>query len=354
MQPNLPSLCLSSLSSLAWVALYNRCSSFTTGAAQFARSCILALGLPCVIICPSIWSERERVRYPINKRRTVPLIAAASAFGVLVLAITGGPYLIAHLALHPGTQTTGAMPRVDYRQVSFRTADGLVLRGWFLPGRNGSTVILVHGYARDRSELIQEAGWLVENGYSALVFDTRAQGSSDGAFVGMGYLEAMDIRAAVDFVLDESPEERIGLMGFSMGAVAAVQEAAQDARVQAVIAVSPFATLRETATYHLRRLGPLAPMIIWWGERMTGLKLDILRPVDAVSALAPRAILIMQAGDDDLVPPDSGRQLYAAAGEPKELWSVAGVAHVGFRQAVPEAYKQRILRFFERHLLLNH
>ncbi len=245
------------------------------------------------------------------------------------------------------------MPHVDYRQVNFKTADGLVLRGWFLPGRNGATVILVHGYARDRSELIQEAGWLVENGYSALMFDTRAQGSSDGAFVGMGYLEAMDIRAAVDFVLKESPEEKIGVMGFSMGAVAAVQEAAQDARVQAVLAVSPFATLRDTATHHLRQLGPLAPMIVWWGERMTGLKLDILRPVDAVSALAPRAILIMQAGDDDLVPPDSGQHLYAAAGEPKELWSVAGVAHVGFRQAVPEAYKQRILSFFERHLLLD-
>lgn len=274
--------------------------------------------------------------------------------GLLGLGLFCGTSVVAYVVLHPPTLTTGGTPldppALAYTDVNFTTADGLVLRGWHLPGENGATVILVHGFARDRGELLPEARWLVEQGYSALLFDSRAQGASDGAYISLGHLERLDIRAAVDFALERSPNERIGVMGYSMGAVAAIQAAAEDPRIQAVVAVSPFATLREAVNYRLARLRPLAPLIIWWGERMTGLRLDDLRPVDVVATLSPRPLLIMQAGDDMMVPPQSGQRLYTAAAMPRELWSVPGVAHVDFRQAVPEAYKQRFIDFFERYL----
>lgn len=292
-----------------------------------------------------------------SNRNLVPVVGIAGVIGLIGLGLTGGPRLAAYLVLHPPTRTTGAMPAgspgVDYRQVSFATSDGLILRGWHFPRNSGATVILVHGYARDRTELLPEAEWLVNSGYSALVFDMRAQGSSDGSHIGMGFLEARDVRAAIDCVLEQSPLERIGIVGYSMGAVSAIQAAAEDERIQAVIAVSPFATLRDTVVFRLKRLGPLAHLLVWWSERMTGFRVDTLRPVDTVSALAPRPILIMQAGDDGFIPQNSGQRLHEAAGEPKELWFVEGVKHVDFRQAVPEEYEQRILGFFERHLPLD-
>jgi alpha-beta hydrolase superfamily lysophospholipase len=292
-----------------------------------------------------------------SNRNLVPAVGIAGVIGLIGLGLTGGPRLAAYLVLHPPTRTTGATPSgspgVDYQQVSFTTSDGLILRGWHLPRHSGATVVLVHGYARDRSELLPEAEWLVENGYSALVFDMRAQGSSDGTYVGMGFLEARDVQAAIDFVLNQSPQERIGVMGYSMGAVSAIQAATEDERIQAVIAVSPFATLRDTVFYRLERLGHLGHLIVWWGERMTGFRMGTLRPVDTVSALAPRPILLMQAGDDGFIPQNSGQRLYEAAGKPKELWFVEGVKHVDFRQAVPDQYKQRVLGFFERHLPLD-
>ena len=269
----------------------------------------------------------------------------------------GGTGLIAHLALHPPTQTTGETPAEwpapNYQEVSFTTADGLALQGWHVPGKSGPTIILVHGFARDRSELLPEAHWLVEQGYSALLFDSRAQGASDGAHISLGYLEALDVRAAVGFVLKRSPEERIGVLGYSMGAVAAIRAAAQDRRIDAVVAVSPFASLRETMTYRLKGVRPLTDLIAWWGERISGLCLDALRPVDIVGALSPRPVLIIQAEADKMVPQSSGKRLYEAAAEPKELWSVPGISHVGFRQEVPDAYKRRLLGFFRQHLPLD-
>jgi alpha-beta hydrolase superfamily lysophospholipase len=270
------------------------------------------------------------------------------------VGLLGGTGVLAYLMLHPPTLSTGEtpaeVPGLAYQEVSFATADGLTLQGWHLPGRNGATVILAHGFARDRSELLPEGLWLAEQGFGALLYDARAQGDSDGAYISLGYREALDVRAAVDFVQGQSPEERIGVMGYSMGAVAAIQAAAEDQRIRAVVAVSPFDTLRETVNYNLRRARPLIPLVVWWGEWMTGLRLDGLRPVDHVGALAPRPILIMEAGEDEVVAPRSGQRLYEAAGEPKELWVVEGVEHVGFREAVPEAYRRRVIDFFERYL----
>jgi alpha-beta hydrolase superfamily lysophospholipase len=280
-----------------------------------------------------------------------------AALPTLGLGLLGVSWLIAYLVLHPPTLTEGESPSdppaLTYQEVSFTTSEGLLLRGWQLPGQGDATVILVHGFARDRSELLPEARWLVERGYSVLLFDSRGQGSSAGSHITLGYREARDVRAAVDFILSQKPKERVAVMGYSMGGVAAIQAAADDGRIRAVLAVSPFATLRETINHRLGPARPLARLIVWWGERMTGLDVDALRPVDVVSALSPRPILIMQAGDDRMVPPDSGQWLFESAGTPKELWSVPGVAHVDFRQALPEAYKWRVIRFFEHYLPLD-
>jgi alpha-beta hydrolase superfamily lysophospholipase len=284
---------------------------------------------------------------------------SAAALVLLAGAVgTGLPGVLAYLTLHPFTQSTGQTP-ADYgwafEEVHFVAADGVTLRGWYLPGRNGATVILVHGFARDRSELLPEASWLLERGYGALLFDLRAHGASGGAHVSLGYLEALDVVAAVDFVSSQSPEERVGLLGYSMGAVAAMRAVAVNqltrAAVNGLVLVSPFADPRQTLDRRLRGLRFLAPGVIWWGEHLSGIRLDDLRPLDDVADLTPCPILIMQAGADAVVPLDSGERLYQAASQPKELWSVPGVGHVDFRQALPQAYRERLLVFFERYLL---
>lgn len=280
--------------------------------------------------------------------RTVLALALVSGLGAL-----GGAWLLAYLMLHPPTLSTGETPSVPFEEVSFETGDGLVLWGWYLSGRATATVILVHGFARDRSELLPEAGWLVAQGYNVLLFDTRAQGSSEGAHISLGFLEALDVSAAVGFAIGRSWQERVAVMGYSMGAVAAIQAAANDTRIQAVIAISPFATLRETINLRLGRLRLLAPLVIWWGERMTNLRVDDLRPEDVIAAISPRPVLIMQAGGDAVIPTDSGQRLYQAATDPKELWLVPDIAHVEFREVLPEAYRKRIIDFLERHLPIS-
>ncbi|HKX56062.1 MAG TPA: hypothetical protein VJN01_08175, partial [Xanthomonadales bacterium] len=69
---------------------------------------------------------------------------------------------------------TPADAEIDYEDVSFKNADGQTLRGWFMPGDNGATVILVHGVGGMRVSVIRHSLILAGGGFSVLSFDLRA------------------------------------------------------------------------------------------------------------------------------------------------------------------------------------
>ena len=84
-----------------------------------------------------------------------------------------------------------------YQDVSFRTSDGLTLRGWWIPGTRHQSIVMIHGLSNNRSEPFNKAGYLHEAGYNLLVFDLRGHGQSDGNGSTMGYREPLDASAAV-------------------------------------------------------------------------------------------------------------------------------------------------------------
>jgi dipeptidyl aminopeptidase/acylaminoacyl peptidase len=62
-------------------------------------------------------------------------------------------------------------------------------------------------------------------------------------------------------------------------------------------------------------------------------------------------VLIIHGMEDRQVPAGHARQLYAAAGEPKELWIVPGAGHTGSLAQAPEEYAARVVAFFDRWLV---
>ena len=98
--------------------------------------------------------------------------------GVVVLIPTFlMPVSIGYFATHilravVPTPNLGATPE----NVSFTTSDGLRLEGWFIPSRNGATVIAFPG----RSGPQKHTRMLVKHGYGVLLFDRRGEGASEG------------------------------------------------------------------------------------------------------------------------------------------------------------------------------
>jgi fermentation-respiration switch protein FrsA (DUF1100 family) len=72
--------------------------------------------------------------------------------------------------------------------------------------------------------------------------------------------------------------------------------------------------------------------------------------VDVIREISPRPLLITHGGADDIVPVQHANLLFQAAEEPKELWIVPGVGHVGARDTDPNGYFARIEPFVRKAL----
>ncbi len=283
----------------------------------------------------------------------LPLLLAAFAF----LAVT---WYYARQLIHPPRQSACQLPSdlgLDAQRVEFPATDGVCLRGWWVPAaRPCGTLVFSHGFSGDCSPDLEYAAWLTGEGYNLLYFDHRAHGASGGDLTTLGYLETRDLLGAINF-LRQRGIERVGAIGFSMGGAVVLQTAPLTEAIRCVIVDCTFASLPGLITYHAARtrlprfLAPLgAHLLVAWASLMARANLFAHSPVRSIGALAPRPLLMIQAGHDELVPASETEQLYAAAREPKQLWRVDGALHRAVDKAAPEEYRRRVSEFLERYL----
>jgi fermentation-respiration switch protein FrsA (DUF1100 family) len=241
---------------------------------------------------------------------------------------------------------------VPYEDVSFRTRDGLQLRGWWLPAPEAErTIIALHGHRGARHHCVGIGAALWKRGANLLLFDHRGRGSSEGRLMSLGYYESVDALAAIGYALSRAPEVPLGLIGYSMGAAVALISAASDERVGAVVADSPFASERELVRSLLRKqISPLHGPIAVLTERLLPYNPGEIEPLKEVAQIAPRATLFIHGMLDKTCDPADSLRLYEAAGDPKELWLLEGAGHCDAYFADREAYCERVAVFFEKHL----
>jgi fermentation-respiration switch protein FrsA (DUF1100 family) len=75
-----------------------------------------------------------------------------------------------------------------------------------------------------------------------------------------------------------------------------------------------------------------------------------MSPIDVVSRVAPRGLLLIAPREDRLVSWRQSVAMYEAAEEPKELYVVDGAAHGEARMLGGADYERRVLDFLERHM----
>jgi fermentation-respiration switch protein FrsA (DUF1100 family) len=228
------------------------------------------------------------------------------------------------------------------------TADGIELAAWYTPPKNGVLILVGHGHGDHRS--VNQYALYVHNGYGVLAWDFRAHGESGGELSTLGYLEALDVEAALEYGLQQADVEHIGAWGGSMGGAAVLELAARRTEIEAVVVDSVFPTLEDELSWAVTK-EIFIPFIRYFAERETGLDLEMLRPVDRIQDISPRPVLIIQGEADTMIPPDSAQRLYNNSGDPRYLWTEAGVGHVGMYSSYPEKYEQRVIGFFDDYLL---
>jgi hypothetical protein len=289
------------------------------------------------------------------------LIAAA------VAALAG--WIVAPSFLHPirrslptdllrQTDVTFSLIGAHCEDFDVRASDGALLRGWKVhPAKpNGDWVLAFHGVGDNRLGVVEQGRVLLMAGYGVVMMDARAHGLSEGPMATYGWLERGDSRAIVDALESSEHPRHLFALGESMGAGIALQSAATDPRIEAVVAEAAFANLREASyDYAGLRRSPLlgktlfAPgtwTMIYRAERLAGLPASEVSPEKAVAARAFPVLLICDA-EDVALPCRHTERIFKAARGRKEIWIVPGAYHTAAQGTQPDEFRRRVLTFYE-------
>lgn len=255
----------------------------------------------------------------------IGLGATLIVLAIVAVALAQLPGIGAGALLHPGRRpVTGPLP-ASCQDASF-SGDGVALAGWRCVTRSvrRGTLVYLHGVADNRMSSAGIVERFGTRGFDVIAYDSRAHGESEGEACTYGFFEKEDLRHVLAAV-DAGP---IVLFGTSLGAAVALQEAARNPRVSAVVAAETFSDLKTAATER-------APFFFTSDaiRRSFGLAEEQARfSVAAVSPLASAAsiglpVLLIHGDADHDTPPEHSRRVFAQLKGPKRLILVPGAGH---------------------------
>jgi uncharacterized protein len=245
---------------------------------------------------------------------------------------------------------------LPFEDISFRNPDGLNLKGWYLPPPEGAgrapAIAWGHGNGTDRRHWLAVAVAVHDAGFAQLLFDFTGRGESEGDVISLGFHEAGDMRAALDFLAGRPGVDplRLALGGRSMGAVAAIFEAQDDARVKALVLDSPYADLKMEidemlAANHVPAFLVSGPLMVVSGWRAHYDPASV-KPVDAIRTIK-LPILLMHGDRDDVVSYKHAELLKRAAGGPVTFHPLKSAGHNSPRMG---DYSKTVTTFLTGHV----
>lgn len=242
--------------------------------------------------------------------------------------------------------------------VRFPSRDGLALGGWWIPasGAPRGTVILCPGQNGSADADIPQAVPLHAAGFNVLLFDWRAHGRSEGDLVTMGGLEPLDLAGAIDYVEEVRGADRVGVLGFSLGAGVALMTSAFDERIAALALDGAYPRLDGIVAARLRLAGLPGPLALF-GARLILLAASLrancqlfrANPLDSAPGVRVPALLI-HGEADPFVDGAALDALAEAFGGPVEQWRVPGAGHREAVTLAPDEYARRVTAWFGAHL----
>ncbi len=218
-------------------------------------------------------------------------------------------YFLSGLIIHLDRQPVPKNPKhygLDFENREYKTADGVNIKGWLIPGSLPKLVIITHvggltkygstvQYKRwtrlyDKEvEFLKTAQHLHKAGYWVLMFDFRNHGESGSdpnkGIAGVGLEEYKDVVATMNYLRgrDELKDMDVSFVSFCMGAnstiIAMSKKPNAFKNVKCLFAVQPISMEVFIRTYTKRLLSPigvrlLLPMVkklmVWRGAHPLG------------------------------------------------------------------------------------
>jgi dienelactone hydrolase len=189
------------------------------------------------------------------------------------------------------------------------------------------------GYKKSRKKIIQG---LCRSGYAVFTFDFRGIRKSEGMLDFAAQVD--DLKAAITYLQSRKEvNDRIIVVGMCLGGAVAICTAAQDQRIKTV-AIWDTPVLSQPDLERMLKLpGSISTRIhgFYHSWHVRGTRGYIkkawawakINPLECISNISPRPLLIIHRKRDVVVPSESAHKLYNKAKEPKKLIMTEGKNH---------------------------
>jgi len=293
---------------------------------------------------------------------------------ILNLMTFGFSAVVGYVATKPERELIDQTPhdyQMFYENVSFKSSkDNVLLQGWWIPSQSSfaelksdKTIIFSHGFGNSRLQKqihsLKLAKVLTNQGYNVLLFDFRNSGESGGSQTTVGLNEKYDLLGAIQFATDKKESNKIGLIGWSMGAATSILAASESNLVSVVVADSPFSDLERylemNLSYWTKIPDIFSPIILKATSLVTPLKPNNVVPYEAADKFKDdKGLLLIHGKNDRAIPYSESQRIYKSIDGKKrkniELWLTEDAGHIRSYNKEKEKYEYRILTFISHFM----
>lgn len=295
----------------------------------------------------------SELRYPSTSiAKILSLILALLVFAFVSIATISGflLYQILHPIRTPANIDLNVMMGHP-TTISFPVKGGVSRDGWFFPGQRGApTVVVCHGFQSQRADVLTLVTTLQDHQFNVFLFDFTGHGTSPGVTT-LGYQEVGELRSAIQTLAtrDDIDKQHFGLWGVDMGGYVALEEAASDPRVAALVVDDAYIAPADLLRVEMRKSGLTAlPYVLQLSEfefRMVQRDYRQEPPVTArLSRTSNIPKLFVESDDQPELAAETAR-LFTLAPDPK-LQTREAVSYRDMSDDDRKTYESQIVNFF--------
>ena len=231
------------------------------------------------------------------------------------------------------------------------SVDDIRLNGQYLMhDDNHLWTILIHGYKSDNTNMMSYGAKYYEEGYNVLLPNNRAHGTSDGDYIGMGWLDKDDIACWVDWIVSRDSQAQIILHGVSMGGATVMMTAGDNLdHVIGYVEDCGYTSVWDIFASELdKRFSlpafPILDISNLVGQLKAGYNFKKASSIEQLKK-SKQPILFIHGGKDDFVPTDMVYQNYDATESVKDIYVVEKAGHAESKDYNPEEYWNKVFEF---------
>jgi cephalosporin-C deacetylase-like acetyl esterase len=224
------------------------------------------------------------------------------------------------------------------------------------PNAPSPCVVYLHGNSSSRLEAHDCVKVCLQRDIGVFCFDFAGSGLSGGDYITLGANESQDLLNVLDYLRKSRRVSSIALWGRSMGATTAILAAGADHNITAVVADSPFGSLRQVIEELLTSrlsvpmfiLNLAIESVLSEVRQRTGVDMNRINPIE-VAPMASCPVLFGACVEDDLVQCHHSQDLYTVWGHTDR--DIRRFDHCDHNDPRPGWWLREVGDFLETHLM---